>query len=80
MNTFQDEPTVPGGDEFTDVRASFLNWENLPNAKVAFLEGAPRHHGHAVRTRQHRLPERGLVPGLRQPLHRELHRSHFERL
>src|SRR4029434_1219261 len=41
MNTFQDEPTVPGGDEFTDVRASFLNWEVLPNAKVAFLEGAP---------------------------------------
>jgi hypothetical protein len=41
MNTFQDEPTVPGGDEFNDVRTSFLNWENLPNAKVAFQEGAP---------------------------------------
>lgn len=41
MNTFQNEPTVPGNEEFDDVRTSFLNWENLPNAKVAFLEGAP---------------------------------------
>ena len=41
MNTFQNELTVPGNEEFDDVRTSFLNWENLPNAKVAFLEGAP---------------------------------------
>ncbi len=39
MNTFQNEPTVPGNDEFTDVRQSFLNWEVVTGSKVAFLEG-----------------------------------------
>jgi hypothetical protein len=41
MNTFHNEPTVPGNEEFDDVRTSFLNWQNLPNAKIAFQEGAP---------------------------------------
>lgn len=40
LNTFQNEPTVPGNDEFTDVRLSFLNWENVANARIAFVEGA----------------------------------------
>lgn len=39
MNTFQNEPSVPGNDEFTDVRQSFTNWEVVTGAKVAFQEG-----------------------------------------
>src|SRR5688572_7042070 len=41
MNTFQDEPTVPGTEEFTDVRQSFTNWDVLGANRLALLEGAP---------------------------------------
>jgi len=39
INTFQNETSVPGNDEFPDVRQSFLNWEVVTGAKVTFLEG-----------------------------------------
>ena len=41
MNTNQNEPTVPGDEEFTDVRQSFTNWDVLGANRLAFLEGAP---------------------------------------
>lgn len=39
INTFHNEPTVPGNDEFTDLRLSFDNWENVAGARISFAEG-----------------------------------------
>ncbi len=39
LNTFQDEPTVPGNEEFTDLRQSFTNWDVVAGARLSFVEG-----------------------------------------
>ena len=39
LNTFQNEPSVPGNDEFTDVRQSFANWDVIVGSRLAFVEG-----------------------------------------
>jgi hypothetical protein len=41
LNTFHNEATVPGNEEFDDVRQSFLNWEVVAGSRLAFTEGPP---------------------------------------